>query len=106
MEDFDIKVWHVVTFFITILLGIFKNEIKNTVLSILQLEEKKFPKGLEIQILNPSGIWINVTIVNYRKEIPFFKRAGVVVIHKDDNGEEYQEFIASDNWKQLRKRSK
>lgn len=105
MEHFDIKSWHVVTFFITILLGIFKNEIKNTVLSILRLEEKKFPKGLVIQILNPSGIWINVTIVNYRKEIPFFKSAGVVVMHKDDNGE-YQEFIAFDNWKQLRKRSK
>lgn len=106
MHGFEIESWHVIAFFITIILGIFKNEIKNMVWSILQLEEKGFSEGQEIQILSPSGAWDSVTIINYCNEIPFIKSGGVIVMHKDDNEKKYQEKISFNNWKQLRKRSK
>lgn len=106
MKHFDIQAWHVVTFFLTFIVGIFKDEIKNMAWSILQLCKKKFAKGQEIQILNSSGTWNNATIIGYHLEIPFIKSGGVVVTHIDENEHEHEEVILFNTWKQLRKRSK
>jgi hypothetical protein len=100
MKGFELQFWHVVVFFITIFTGIFKNEITSTIYSCTTIWGTTYFIGQKIQIQSVSGEWKEVTILNYKHEIPFIKTGGVLVRY--DDGNNYEETIHFVNWKTLR----
>ncbi len=102
MKGFELQFWHVIVFFITIVTGIFKNEISNTIYSIITIWGRTYFRGQKIQIQSVSGEWKEVEIVDYKHEILFIKTGGVRVRREDDDGEIYEETIHFVNWKTLR----
>ncbi len=106
MKGFELHLWHVVVIFSTIIAGIFKNEISGALYPIIFIREKGFEKNQKIQVLNSaSGVWEDITIVQYIYAIPFIKGGGVLVHHNDSNGDFRREKISFTTWRAMRKRS-
>lgn len=104
LKDFKLEMWHVVLFMITVMIGIFKQEITAFVQSSLLIWRKPFNEGSVVQIITPSGDWGDVTIMEYRLEIPFIRKGGVVVHYVEADGEEHKERISLAHWKDIRVR--
>ncbi len=65
-----------IVIFLTILGGIFKNEVISTLDALIIIFEQRKFKGKNVFLLTPSGEWEEITIVNYQAEIPFFAVVG------------------------------
>ena len=104
MKAFEPQAWHMVMFFITIVIGIFKNEIIAVLNSISNVGAKAYTKGQKIQILSPAGTWEDATVLNYSYMIPFKQGGGVTIRVNDSAGHVYQEKLSFARWRQLRTR--
>lgn len=105
MNGFEIEFWHVLVFFFTVLLGIFKTDISALAQSLILIWHKAGTEGQKIEIPDPAGVWKEVTIIRFVVANPFRKTGspGVVLEHKE--GEEtYQEVLSFSNWNAIRKR--
>lgn len=56
MTDVEIQAWHLLAMLLIVFLGIFKNEITNTINAYIISFEQRTLKGSEVQMLNPDGI--------------------------------------------------
>jgi len=65
MENFVLKEWHLLVIFLTILGGIFKNEIISTLGALIIIFEQRKFKGKNVYLLTPTGEWEEITIVRY-----------------------------------------
>ena len=103
MDSFDLKEWHVVIMFITILSSIFKSDVKSAINAFITIYEQKHLCGKNIFIASPSGSWDEVTIIEYKHMIPFVRGGGVIVSTKDpETGEKVKEKFSFSNWKSQR----
>ena len=100
----QLELWHLVVFASTVVIGMFKQEISFFFQSFLLLWHKPYTEGTNVQLISPSGEWGDVTIVEYRIEIPFFKKGGVVICHQQEDGVKHLERISLANWKMMRTR--
>ena len=98
MRNFEVQTWHVVTLIVSLLVGIFKNDIVRFYQGILFVWQKPFAVGQTVEVLNPSGTWDAVEIVHYNLAIPFVKNGGIVVKHLDAEGAIHMEELSYANW--------
>ncbi len=63
MKAVQIESWHVLIFFFTLVIGVFKTEITDFLYAILFLRNELDEKGKHIQILSPGGAWEDATVV-------------------------------------------
>jgi len=105
VEDFVLKEWHLFVIFLTILGGIFKNEIISTLDALIIIFEQRKLKRKRVFLLTPTGEWEEITIIRYQAEVPFLRSGGVFVLHNHRKNEAAHEKFSFPNWKTQRIRS-
>jgi len=104
MNGFELQAWHVITFFILLILHLIKKEIAETVHAFLfMLEYSDCKDGEHFQIQTKPGEWDDVYFVRFFPPLPFGKVAGGVVIrHETQEGHLYEEKISFTTWRTMR----
>lgn len=99
---FVLEQWHIIVIFFTIIAGLFKAEVVCAVNAFITIIEQRKYRGCNAQLLGPDGSWQQINIESYQQEIPFIRSGGVLVLHKDENGQITQEKFSFENWKAQR----
>lgn len=103
-DPIDLTNLHVISFFATILLGLFKGEVTHILASIALFFSRHTRVGDKIQIQGSDGIWNDLEIVGISVYIPIIKTNGGVHIRQSSGASIYTETLSLDAWKEIRKR--
>ncbi len=104
MNEFDLQIWHVVTFFVAIVLSIVKKDIAGIIQAFLFMLDHRFTEGQRIQIQSNSGVWEEVFFVRYCPPLPFGKAPGGLVVRHEQKSKVFLEKISFASFEELRMR--
>lgn len=104
MNQLTLEAWHLLAMLLTIIVGIFKNDIAHLFNAYSTVREQSHLKGKDVELLGPDGHWQAIRIVDYQLPIPMIKRGGVFVTHNIKGDKSIQEKISFSNWRNQRMR--
>ncbi len=104
VEEFKLEEWHVLVIFFTILFSVMKTDISNAIKFAIITREQRKNIGKQILMMQSTGEWKKILIVDYHYDIPFIRAGGIIINHLDEGEHFIHEKLSLINWSSHRVR--
>ena len=81
MEDFNLQPWHYFAALATIIAGIVKGEVTNTIKTYIFIRGHQPGKGKKLEIQGPDGSWQAASIKKLNYAVPFIRDGSVLIVY-------------------------